>query len=232
MILLIPSLLWAESRKVIVVVDTGLHISQISAPYMCNLTHLSSLGSKSKIWSQNELSGSQPLHEVHGSNIIGLIGSSINTKKYCILSIQYSNGEVSNYKKALKLLRGVDNIAAVNLSISGLEALPLETDTIINLLNRGVKVFCAAGNRKTRLRPGKCNAYPACLKLREPFKSNKNFIVVSALDVPTANKTSHFEIKTASGRLQGNPPLSGTSQATAIQTGKEFSKNKLLKGDK
>lgn len=196
---------FAESRKKIVVLDTGANLSQRNKSYLCDSKQDFSFSSFN-----------------HGQNIIGLIGERINIKKYCIVSIKIYNNSLrpSKYVSSLKSISKIKNVVAVNLSLSGTGYLQVEHWYIYKMTHSGIKVFVSAGNNKEKLTEKKCNIYPACLKLF--YMKNPNFVVVGSSTGNYSNYSDYLPIKLRDGTKQGNPAMTGTSQSTAIYAGELF----------
>ena len=228
-----------KHKKVILVIDTGVTLKISKKEYMC--THIKSALSIVRYESGILSSASRALH---GSNIVGLIGNRINTKKYCIVSIRtftdYDSSIMNNYLRSLALAKSIPDIVAVNLSIQT-DGLPeveqyskKEHEAIQLLLNSGVKVVVAAGNGNRLLSKKTCTSYPACLKMR--VKNAHNFYVVGSAKTPckskycekekalSSNWSKYMPMSFENGMNAGSPKMSGTSQATAIKTGRLFSK--------
>ena len=193
-----------ELRTKIAVVDTGINQSQSLQRYMCedgvkNMTN----------YKRSDSHG-------HGSHIVHIIGTRIDTIKYCIVSYKVydrANGKVLN--NTIKALRDIkkSNYKFVNISMSGgYDA--VEFNLMTQIINGGTKIVVAAGNDKLYLTRDKCKTYPACYKIK------KNYYVVSAYDVKHSNKGS-FTIKERGRNISSyGGKMSGSSQATAIYTSK------------
>lgn len=194
-----------ENRLRIAVLDTGISKRQFNEKYMCKDMPYFSIRSKGLDW------------HGHGTNIVGLIGERINTKKYCITIYAFGvNPKLSetNYYLSEMLNHGV---VGVNLSIQGEDYDMTEGDTIKKLTDSHIKVFVASGNSKFNLNI-KCNTYPACHKL-----SNRKLIVIGSTDRRYSNYGRIVD-KYIDGTKKGYPVMSGTSMSTAIATGLHFSK--------
>jgi hypothetical protein len=186
-------------RGRIAVIDTGTTASQMDRNYMCQNT-------------EQEIGNGHP----HGRNVMGLIGSRINSKRFCVVSIDLGRG----YARALKKLLKSPQLVAVNLSLSGQGFDQLEYDILNELLENGVTIVVAAGNKKTELNRNFCNTFPACLKLR--FMDNPNFIVVGSNTGSYSNWSNEIPIELVDGTKKGSPELTGSSQSSAILTGRLF----------
>lgn len=184
MILILPLLLGfnschkveaADDRKIIMVIDTGVSPEIAAKPYMCergNITFATEFDEHG-----------------HGSNVVDLIGSRIDDKKYCILSINAWTGGrfVGKYKKGLKMAVKLKNLVAINLSMSSphhkSSYYGWEVSLIRKLLKKGVKINAAAGNDYTYMNKENCHVYPACLKYNFQYKDgtfNPNIKVIAS----------------------------------------------------
>lgn len=214
--LLLSLSVFAETRQKIVVIDTGVWAFQSLEPYMCDNSRLG-VGPS---WIDKH---------GHGSNVIGLIGSKIDSKKTCIVSIKLDISQSTNPEveilKAAQMAEKL-NPVAVNISMAGTLHYDSEQEVIIRMINKGIKVIVAAGNEDINL-DKQCVIYPACylrdIKLTKTFVNTSNFLVVGAKDTGSSNVGSVVTV-TAVGAKQGIPVMTGTSQATANFTGKLFSK--------
>jgi hypothetical protein len=110
------------------------------------------------------------------------------------------------------------------MSLVGGAAIPEETRLLSQALDQGVTIFVAAGNGEA-VRSGysvvvkpinldqRCEAFPAC--------ADPRLRVVSAYDLTRANFGKIVDIwESGLRKVGGGLSLSGTSQATAIATGK------------
>ena len=218
-----------ELRKKIVVLDTGLHVSQMKKSYLCKNGIVSTVGDTAII--SEKLSSDQ---QAHGQNVIGLIGSRIDVTKYCIVSVRVYTKHIQplGYLKGLNYANSLYNVVAVNISSSGESInykhnpyLMEEHAQITKLIHKGVKVIVAAGNSHKNLSNKNCSSFPACLKFYyDKLDYGHNFIVVGSKTTPASNASSGFTVHLKDGYYRGTPPMGGTSQATAIFTGEEFSK--------
>ena len=95
----------------------------------------------------------------------------------------------------------------------------LEKGIINILVSKKIKIVTAAGNENKQLSTKSCLHYPACYKLDFP-----SIYIVENLDNTTTNYGFGIDTEKENGNNVGNPPMSGSSQAAAIFTGKLFSK--------
>lgn len=151
--------------------------------------------------------------EKHGTNVVDLIAQNAGPGGYCILMkrVFMPLFEPADYIGALMDLNEM-HIDVLNLSIEGNEYNPIEARLIKKLLDKGVIVFAAAGNKYQTLSYGNCTTYPACDDPR---------IAVIGTYHPTSGTGNRVRIRTHSdyGCVE-KYCMSGTSQATAIETGR------------
>jgi hypothetical protein len=211
---------WAENRKKIVVIDTGIYKNQENKKYMC----------KNGAYNMSENAEKGPYSvSKHGPNVIGLIGERINTDRFCVVSIKFMDGDGSSiytYYSALVMTLGLKNVVAVNLSIASPPELAsysyLEDLYLRKILRRKIKIIAATGNNGITFKKSACFVFPACHK--QAHLKNDNFSVVGSSTGNFSNKFKGFKVFLEDGIKKGTPKLSGSSQSTAIFTGKMFSK--------
>lgn len=167
----------------------------------------------------------------HGTHIAGLIGKYAGYADYCLVILKY-------YKPDTDITNLANSILAINLAIDqkvdvinysggGLLKSELECAAIVQALDKGIKVVAAAGNERLDL--DKFNYYPALCDPR--------VIVVEGLDsfgnrVPSSNYSTHkiTTVKELGNHVLSTLPngqygyMTGTSQATAIVSGKTVKK--------
>lgn len=202
----------AETRIKIAVIDSGIGQSQVNKEYVCEN------GVKTFISNDSGIDG-----HGHGTNIIGLIANRINAKTHCIVSYKVISGADGDIGYTVKSLLDISNDKSVkylNVSMSGKGNDMDEMAGYLKVLNNGVIVNVAAGNDRENL-DMKCIFYPACYA--NEFK-HPNFNVIGS---STGEYGNVGRIVTAyvDGTKKGYPVLTGTSQSTAIYTGKIISKN-------
>lgn len=152
----------------------------------------------------------------HGTNVAYLIDKYAGGVKYCQLPINYygsgDNSAKSNIAFNLAISYGVD---IINYSGGGLERDNVECGLIKTALDRGIIIVAAAGNEGRDLAE---QAY-------YPAMCDDRVVVVGCSNLEDSNYGKvDFTYKCKS---VGKPAMSGTSQATAIITGKLV--NKLYK---
>jgi major intracellular serine protease len=216
--LLITSNVLKESRTKIAVIDSGIDLNDKKLkPYICNAGNEDFTGE-----------GLQDTHG-HGTNVSWLIVKNLNHKEYCVVSLKYfsKNDPASNLQNELKAFDKAIKmgVTLINFSGGGIGPNNYENITVANALNKNIKVVVAAGNEGSDLSKN-CNYFPAC------GVKHKNFYVVGSIyqngqRVPHSNyngAVNRWEV----GYMQEGPDgkkMSGTSQATAVFSGK------LLSGD-
>lgn len=160
---------------------------------------------------------------LHGTNIAWLISDHIgeNYKKdFCLIIINYYTGDpdTMNAKNSNKALLYAISVGAqyINYSGGGVGEIPEETRIVKLALNRGIVFVAAAGNEKKNFKDQKY--FPAL--------SDSRVIVVGALDkkgniASFSNFGQQVDVwEEGVDVVAGGVKLSGTSQATAVATGK------------
>lgn len=235
--LLISPLASAKTLTV-AVIDTGV---DGTLPHLCKMGHRSFLtyGKNSK---GKPISG-DPLIDMHGhgTHVAGLINQNAGNTDYCIVSIQYysdANSGRQNLKNMIAALRHAIDIKVdyINISGGGPEPQPDEKALIEEALKNGIKLVLAAGNgddRSVGIDLSKnCTYFPACYDQRIVVVGNLKKALPTSY-VPTENQRSpssnygtrvnRWEVGTdcTSNLPNGKTgQMSGTSQATAVATGK------------
>lgn len=215
-----------ENRIKIGIIDTGLNVTEKIYPFLCNVGHMSFVGT-SPFVDEND--------SQHGTNIAGLIAEHLDPKKHCLVILKF-HGPKMNRREFMRYVRiAIDysvtiNVKYLNLSLGGDDPETIEQLILQEALDEGIKIAVAAGNgRKNRQNVSigvnldkKCYYYPACYKFSG--KNKDNFHVVGSSKGLFSNKgkvVKYWE----DGVDKGTPKLSGTSQATAIHLGKWVKKD-------
>lgn len=208
---LLVSTMADASQIRIAVVDSGLRPEYVS--------HLCENSSYSLVPGQRV---DKEIISRHGTNVVGLINKYAEDADYCITMIKVFTDNpidpISRFTKALELL-ATEKYDIVNVSANGLGYYERERNAVVALLNRGVIVVAAAGNESKNLDVF-CNSYPACYDPR--------IVVVGAIRpdrtlVPSSNYALNMRnliYELGEDQQAGGVILTGTSQATAITTGK------------
>jgi len=194
-ILLLPMISNATIR--VAIIDTGLDRTKVSAP-LCKDSNPFPDG---------------PRYEYHGTNVADAIIKNAENSDYCLIPISVFTPTFNYdmYVKALELLTKM-HIDVLNLSFAGrLEYAP-ETKYIKKLLDQGVIVFAAAGNDGDKLTEEICTVYPACI--------DKRITVVGTYDGFSGKGSRVGIVSKRNKNCVRDKCLVGTSQATAIETGR------------
>lgn len=151
----------------------------------------------------------------HGTIVADLIAKNAKDSDYCLypMRIFKPNGKLDfiEYSYALAQLVMID-VDVVNLSIEGTTYSKAEATVMRIVINDGTIVFAAAGNHKKYLGKYSCKVYPAC--------DDPRIVVVGTYD---SNSGYGPKVSIKTNRNAGCVKqycLSGTSQATAIETGR------------
>lgn len=226
--LLNPVVGWAQDCKKpikIGIIDTGLDLSDIRfSKHLCKFGH--------ENFVQNET-----LEDIngHGTHIAGLIQQYAGEGSYCFVILKYYGDENSgsqNMKNSLKALKKIKALKLDFLNYSGGGPEFSEDEYFLIKNNPKTTFIVAAGNDRASLDTFKYQYFPASYKL-------PNKIVVGALDksnnrLISSNWGSIVKFWEIGENVQSTYPyalasagrayISGTSQATAIRTGKEVAK--------
>ena len=205
--LLTPNLINAnETRIKIAVIDTGVSRSVAQMSYMCEN------GVKNfTIDNTYDTNG-------HGSHIVNIIGSRIDSKKYCIVSYKvFYDKDYSSIDTSLNALSSVyrdKNIKYVNISMNGNLQDIREFSLIEKITSRGTKFTVAAGNESKKLSYNNCDQFPSCYKLK--LSNKHNFNVVGALNADFSNYGPVVDV-VVDGTVESLGVVKrGTSQASAM----------------
>lgn len=202
LLLFFPNLIFADIIKV-AVIDTGL--SKNHKVKLCNTGHKDFTGE-----------GLIDRHG-HGTNISHLIEKHSNKINYCQIIIKIFRGYSAYYETHNSTLaRAIDyainqNVDIINISAGGFGYDIREDGRISAALNKGITVIISAGNSGLNLDQN-CIYYPACYDNRSivvgNVNSQSNTGMIVDLIVDGNNKTA------------GGYTMSGTSQSSAIVTGR------------
>jgi len=163
----------------------------------------------------------------HGTNVVGLVEKYAQPKvNYCIVVIKYYSDKQSGIQNLIaeeKAIEYANNIGVniINNSGGGPTKSEKESTTVRAFLDRGGLFVSAAGNDGKNIDRQEFAYYPAVSDPRVIIVGNKNVFGVpsSTSNYGTAVKVWEFGNDQAAYGLT----FSGTSQATAITTGKILS---------
>lgn len=195
----------------IAVLDSGYNVSKLSNIKLCDEPKdFTGTGIKDSIG--------------HGTHIANIIADRLKDKNYCILIVKWYDPKVNPdylifYTMKAILYAAVKNTNIINYSAGGDSFRQDEKDLFEEAIKGGITIFVAAGNDGKNLDKD-CNYYPACYNL-------PGMNVVGNLKNTTSNYGKIVN-KWNDGNMiyadKGNgimEPMTGTSQACALQTVKE-----------
>jgi hypothetical protein len=213
----------AQAKPIIVaVLDTGLKYNELSAK-----AHLCQYGHKDFTQEQNYESQFNTKDPVprdileHGTNVAGIIDTyaSKTGKEFCIVILKiftYRNRENSiQYSvAAIKYARQI-HANIINYSAGGGQANKDEREEVSRFIKSGGKFVAAAGNEKNDLL--RIPYYPACYKnVIIVGNMGKNLFPVASSNYGSLVKRWEYGEMVKGFGIE----LTGTSQATAVATGK------------
>jgi subtilisin family serine protease len=229
-LIMIASMRTASAKTVtIAVIDTGIDPS---------VSHLCKFGHKSFARRYPN-----PLIDEngHGTHVSGLIASNAGDGDYCLVAIKYYDETVSgqeNLRNLVKAMQYAVNIDVnfINISGGGPEFSESEYGVIKEALTKHITLVVAAGNEKSDL-DKECDYYPACYDTKIVSVGNLDS-VSGSIELPNTDerhdkdrspssnygrRVTRWEIgtnveSTLPGGRRGR--MTGTSQATAVATGK------------
>jgi len=197
---------FADERNKIVLVDTGINLTEQLSPYICKDGHF---GVYKPLQDENG----------HGSAIASLMSKYINRDKTCIISYRWISGYEGNESDLNVVLHHLyknysKDIKIVNMSLGGPSRNNREKNVILNLISMGLKVVVAAGNENTDL-DKTCNYFPACYEIK-----SHNFFVVTSKNTPLRNYGGPAIYKENGVYYYIGKTWSGTSMATGVKSAK------------
>lgn len=210
-----------SKTKIIAVIDTGFQFSfRTDGAKLCQYGHRDFTSIKKFNDKYTKTPVPVDTHG-HGTNVGGLIQKHGGNASFCLVILKYYNAQVSdtlNANASLEAINYATQIGAdyINYSGGGVESSQQETLAVKKYLDRGGKFIAAAGNNGSNLsyRP----YYPAM--------SDPRVISVGNLNADgTRSFTSNYGSQVTKWEVGENQEgfgitLTGTSQATAVLTGK------------
>ncbi len=199
----------------VAVIDTGLRediMMQGYAKGICKMGHRDFTG--------------KGIHDDHGhgTNISGLIHQYAKGLKYCQVILKFhiedADGE-ENMTRMVSAIQYAVNIKVdfINISAGGSGISAIEEEAVMQALDNGITVVTAAGNEECNLDKKECEYFPAIYDKRIVVVGNG---ITEEDRTPSSNWGSavDFWIDGNSKKGEYGGYMSGTSQSTAIQTGK------------
>lgn len=221
-ILIININVLAGRTLIVAVIDTGLGINSLSEKAkLCKYGHKDFTKSKVFVKLKKTVDPIPVDDNSHGTNIAGIIQKYAGDADYCIVIIKYyskSGSGEDNIENTINAIEYATDIRAdfINYSSGGHYYSRLEDIAIKRFLNQGGTFVAAAGNDHCDI--DKKPYYPAM--------NDRRIVSVGALD-EVGNIASYSNFGKSVKRWElGNQVngfgiiMSGTSQATAITTGK------------
>lgn len=211
----------------VAVIDTGIDLKHEQVT-ICSEGH-KDFTTTEKVKENNlEVDNQAYLKDIHGhgTHVAGLISKYAKGTDFCIVSLKYYTEKAVKNENMIRSLNALAyaislNVSVINYSGGGTDKSQQECQLIKQALDKGIIVVTAAGNESTDLNKG--SYYPA--------QCDERVVVVGSttLDGKTAYKSNYGDIVTykeigqdVKSTIPGNSigTMSGTSQATAIVTGK------------
>lgn len=223
----------ADTIKV-AVIDTGFDFSSqwaftdkdsLSVKYNLHKPTLCKTGHMDFAMDKTDVNYSKDNHG-HGTHVAGLIAKYAGKSNYCLLILKYYDPKAIAYNNLLNEVKALNyaiekKVDIINYSGGGIERSETECKVIKKALDKGIIIVAAAGNEQSNL--DKKPYYPAMCDDRVIMVANidvKNRTIASSSNL-NANTVAIGGVNSLS-LLPGNQfgYLTGTSQSTAIVTGK------------
>ena len=227
---LIPTVCAATPKKcvsktiTIAVIDTGfgLNGAQYKAK-LCKFGHRNFSKNEEVSTAYGTVDPIPVDHHSHGTNIVGLIDKYArgSGSDYCMVILKYYDPQQAgsnNLKSTIEAIKYATNIHAdfINYSGGGTGYSAPEKEAVEIFLDQGGRFVAAAGNEASDLKTHPY--YPATYDSRIVVVGNKNIYEYRS---PTSNYGTRVDRWEYGENAEGlGIILSGTSQATAIATGK------------
>lgn len=206
----------AYATTKIAVIDTGFDFNSKWSiqPKLCATGHKDFTGY-----------GIQDVHG-HGTHIAGLIAKYAGDADYCLVIIKFFHNELAKNNNVVSSIQAINyavdqNVDVLNLSMGGVSFISEEYNAVKRALDAHILIIAAAGNEGKDF--DKQTYYPALYDDR--------IVVVGAIDknadrVPSSNYGNKVDAVEQGESVLSTVPnnsysrMTGTSQATAIHTGK------------
>ena len=202
-----------SSKVVIAVIDTGFDYTYKKDVKLCKTGHKSFVPG---IESTDDDHG-------HGTHIAGLIAKNAKTD-YCLMILKYYSPKVRGSNNLLQTIQAfrwaIDNdVDMINYSGGGLEPSETEKELILEALDKNIVIVAAAGNEGSDFR--KQGFYPAMYDKRIIVVGNLAMKKGKVIRAPSSNYGDEVDVQVFGTNVESlNGKMTGTSQATAIVTGR------------
>lgn len=215
---------------VIAIIDTGIGFTQLSArAKLCKFGHKDFTGSDMVAKGYKTVDPVPFDTHGHGTNIAGIIDLAAKSSgiDYCLVIIKDYPSK-NPLKSEIEALQYASDIGAniVNISAGGQEESLEETKSVKSLLDKGAILVAAAGNDRNELTPTKRRYFPAQCDPRVIVVGNMSKNLSRS---PTSNYGSSVTRWEYGENVEGfGLTMTGTSQATAVATGKLLTEVKII----
>lgn len=207
-----------ETRKRVVIIDSGLDYRLLTKDYMCKDIAIVSNKSDYGPWS------------THGTTVTSIVNLNMDKSSFCITMVISDESQISQGVPfyAYKVVNRLKSVYVVNMSYRW----PLYNNTdylnIKKAIEKGIRFVAAAGNESVDI-GSVCMIYPACYaKLlekernesftRQPSNQYRHFFTIVGAPEQYSNYGSIVDIY-----VEGDPlpdkRIHGTSMSTALYTG-------------
>lgn len=195
----------------VAVIDTGLDPKYNQFAHLCPTGHKDFTGEGFKDYNG------------HGTNIVGLIVNNAQSTNYCIVLIKAYAFQKNKKAYLTEALQHAYDIGAniINLSGGGLDPIEAERKIVMKILDKKITLITAAGNNFQNLDIN-CQYYPACY--------DKRIYVIGSTSGYSNYGSIVDDIYDGKNKLAFGKIMSGTSQSTAIFTGKLLKQIAELQG--
>lgn len=224
-------ILYKNKTLTVAVVDTGFGYHDLghSAP-LCKYGH-KDFSKDSKLSMAYGTKVPVPMDmNSHGTNVAGLIAKYAGNNNYCLVIIKYYSDNQSgdeNYRATVKAFRYAYNlhVDVVNYSGGGDGFKIDEFNAIKKLLDSKTTIVVAAGNEHNDIDSATGAYYPAKYDPRLVVVGNKKISGEKSETSNWGNSVNHWEF--GENQVAYGITMTGTSQATAVTTGKMISEGKI-----
>lgn len=159
--------------------------------------------------------------EGHGTNVVNLIAQYAGDADYCIMYLKYYTPKGDNLRTSIQAWkRAIQQKADVIIYAGGGKQYSGDEEEVVKqALAQGAFIFAAAGNEETNLEHN-CNYYPACLDWKIVKVGCKKPDGTLCTKSNYAKNLENFVYADGFNRSAGGYTRTGTSQATAVVTGR------------